>query len=430
MKYFIKVYGCQMNLSDAERAAAVLEKAGWEKTAQENEADLALFLACSVRSAAVNRLYGWGKKFKAYRKKNPNFRAVLSGCVTQTDQPRLRQVFDEIIDIKMIDTLPQILSLFKEKKDNAAKLAKEATDYFAIVPKHTSPFTAYVPIMTGCDNFCSYCIVPYTRGRETSRAAEEILQEITVLLKKGYKEIVLLGQNVNSYKSADSTDFPKLLRQINNLPGDFWVSFLTSHPKDMSDELIKTVANGKHLTPLIHLALQSGSNRVLESMNRKYTAEHFLSLVKKIRQAIRPVTLTTDVIIGFPGETEEDLAATAQVMREAQFDMAYLNKYSPRHGTVSAQLPDSISWEEKKRRENVLNEILRATAANNNQKYLNQKVRILLLSENKESFFGRTEGSKDIQIKKNANPKLGLGNFYQAKITNSSAWAFQGEIVQ
>lgn len=421
MKYFIKVYGCQMNYSDAERVAALLENLGYQKTANEEEADLAVFLACSVREAAVNRLYGNGKKFKKYRKINPNFKAILTGCVIEGDKTKLEQVFDHILEIKNLCELPEKLGV--ERKNNFES-------YFQIKPANESPYTAYVPIMTGCNNFCSYCIVPYTRGREYSRPAQEIIAEITELVQKGYREIILLGQNVNSYKPDEETNFPALLQKINEIKGDFWIRFLTSHPKDMSEELIQTIKKCEKCTNYIHLALQSGNNEILEKMNRRYTKEHFMNLVRMIRANIGEVTLTTDVIVGFPGETEKQFQDTVKTIKEANFDMAYINKYSPRSGTVSFDMPDNVSWEEKKNREKRLNEVLKKTAAENNQKYKSQIVSILLETKNDKYYFGKTRSFKDIKIPKNSKKEFDLGNFYVAKISKVTPWALEGEITE
>ncbi|MDD3007021.1 MAG: tRNA (N6-isopentenyl adenosine(37)-C2)-methylthiotransferase MiaB [Candidatus Pacebacteria bacterium] len=422
MKYFIQIYGCQMNYSDAERVAAILEKSGSEKTSKESEADLVVFVACAVRESAVARLYGNGKKFKRYRLDNPNFKAILTGCVVKKDQEKLGKIFDVIIDIKHINELPAKLGL-------EAKETEKEFDYFQIKPEHESPFTAYVPIMTGCNNFCSYCIVPYTRGREYSRPTQEVLNEITELVRQGYKEIILLGQNVNSYRPDEATDFPALLERINGIEGDFWIRFLTSHPKDMSEKLIKTVSESPKGTNHIHLALQSGNNDILKKMNRKYTKEHFLMLAETIRENIPDVMLTTDIIVGFPGETEEQFQETAELMRMAKFDIAYINKYSPRAGTASFEMLDDVSWEEKKRREDTLNAVLRETALENNQRYIGRTVEVLIEREDKKNYFGKTKSFKDIKIKKNETDKSTVGAFAKVKVTKVTPWALEGVIM-
>lgn len=420
MKYFLQIYGCQMNQADAARVGAVLEKQGYERCAEESEADLAVFVACAVRESAVNRLYGNGKKFKRYRRNNPRFRAVLTGCVVKEDRAKLEKIFDVIIDIKQIGELPKKLGL-------PDSVREEAGDYFQIRPKQENPFTAYVPIMTGCNNYCSYCIVPYTRGREYSRPVAEVLAEVRALAQTGCKEIILLGQNVNSYRPDEATDFPALLKKIDALAGDFWIRFLTSHPKDMSKGLIETVANCAKGTNHIHLALQSGSDEVLTRMNRRYTAERFLELVEMIRENIPDVMLTTDIIVGFPGETEAQFQETAEIMRKAHFDIAYINKYSPRRGTVSFAMADDVSPEEKKRRENELNRVLRETARTNNEKYIGKIVEILIESENDQDYFGKTRSFKDIKLAKDR--LVPPGSFAKAKVTKVTPWALEGNLL-
>ncbi len=419
MKYFLQIYGCQMNHSDAQRLSTVLEQMGYERSDDENEADLAVFVACAVRESAVNRLYGNGKKFKRIRRQRPHFKAILTGCVVKKDRPKLEKLFDVIIDIRHIGELPVRLGLANEKESE--------DDYFRIKPKREQPFTAYVPIMTGCNNYCSYCIVPYTRGPEYSRPAADILAEVDALVKGGCREIILLGQNVNSYRPADGTGFPALLERISALEGDFWIRFLTSHPKDMSEQLIRTVAASPKCTNFIHLAMQSGNDEILQRMNRKYTSAHFLDLAGMIRARIPDVMLTTDIIVGFPGETEAQFQDTAALMRAARFDIAYINKYSPRSGTASAALPDDVSFAEKKRREKALNAVLRETAQFNNEKYLGREVEVLIESADRGYYFGKTRSFKDIKLA--ADSVIPVGSLTKAKVTKVTPWALEGIIV-
>lgn len=419
MKYFIQIYGCQMNYSDAERVSGVLEGLGYEKTSEECGADLVVFVACAVRESAVNRLYGNGKKFKRYRLDNPNFKAILTGCVVKKDQEKLSKIFDVIIDIKKINELPAKLGLSETNTDRVF-------NYFQLNPEHENPFTAYVPVMTGCNNFCSYCIVPYTRGREYSRPTQEVLDEVRMLIKKGYKEIILLGQNVNSYRPDNETDFPALLAKINEIEGEFWVRFLTSHPKDMNNRLIESVKILPKCTNHIHLALQSGSSEILEKMNRKYTKEHFLELVENIRANIPDIMLTTDIIVGFPTETEEQFRETAELMKQAKFDIAYINQYSPRAGTVSFDMLDDVSAKEKKQREETLNDLLRETALENNERYIGRTVEVLIEKKDDKYYFGKTRSFKDIKIRKNETDKSSIGAFTEVKVTKVTPWALEG----
>jgi len=459
-----------MNHSDSERIASILEAVKYEKVLLEDKADLIVINMCSVRKSAVDRVAGNFKRYKKYKKKNPNLKIVLTGCVVESDRERFEKLFDLVIDIKEIEQL--LDRLLNEQADLPDKQTQsDYNNYFNIKPNYQNNFSAYVPIMTGCNNFCSYCVVPYTRGREYSRPVEEVLNEITELVKKGYREIILLGQNVNSYKSqtknkfkihsqrlvsyqggqqrlgrknskhipcsisqipdSKTINFPILLKLINDISGDFWIRFLTSHPKDITEDLIRSVAECEKVTPYIHLALQSGDDEILKKMNRKYTSEHFLNLVKIIRKYIPNVAITTDVIIGFPTETEKQFQKTAEVMKKAKFDMVYINKYSPRVGTVSAKLEDSVSWKEKKRRENILTEILKETALENNQKYIGKTVNILIDKLGENLICGKTESFKNVRVRLKATNyrlKIKKEEFTKVKIVEADAWGLKGEI--
>ena len=317
MKYFVKTYGCQMNESDSERIAGFLEKQEYKSAPNMERADLIVVVACSVRQSAIDRIFGLKKKFKNLKAKK-----ILTGCVLKSDKKKFQEFFDEVLTINEF-------------------LGK---NYLELQPKYTNPIRqpadqAFVPIMTGCDNFCSYCVVPYVRGREISRSAREVIDEIKNLInpaergKQRYKEITLLGQNVNSYLpdgKAGQCGFPQLLRKINKLPGNFQIKFLTSHPKDMSDELINTVAKCEKISKEIHLPVQSGDNEILKKMNRGYTAEKYLNLIQKIKAKIPEARITTDVIVGFPGETEKQFQNTVNLFKKVGFSMAYINKYSAR----------------------------------------------------------------------------------------------------
>jgi tRNA-2-methylthio-N6-dimethylallyladenosine synthase len=324
MKYWIITFGCQMNKSDSERIASVLEKRGYQPACKENEADLIVINCCSVRQSAVNRAYA--KVNKYFEKK----RVILTGCVLKEDKNKLKDKVSEFW---------------------------HPNDYFECLPIHQSKFQAFVPIMTGCNNFCAYCVVPYTRGREKSRPAKEIIKEVKSLVQKGCKEIVLLGQNVNSYKDRN-VNFPKLLKKINDVEGDFKLNFITSHPKDMSDELIETMAECQKLIKEIHLPVQSGDNEILKKMNRHYTATHYKKFIKKIKQKIPGIKISTDIIVGFPGETKKQFQNTVKLCKEVNFDKAYISKYSPRPGTAAVKLKDDLPEDEKKRRWRTLDTLI------------------------------------------------------------------------
>ena len=325
-----------MNISDSERIINYLEQSGFKEAPTIEGADLIVVAACSVRQSAIDRIFGLNRKFKNLKAKK-----ILTGCVIKTDKPKFLKFFDEVMTINEF-------------------LGK---NYLELQPKQSSLKSAYVPIMTGCDNFCTYCAVPYTRGREISRPAKNIIKEVKKLVKNGYKEIMLLGQNVNSYssqvpRSNDQINFPKLLKTINDIPGDFTIKFLTSHPKDFSDELINVIANFPKINKEIHLPVQSGDNKILEKMNRRYTREHYINLINKIKNKIPEARFTTDVIVGFPGETKKQFENTVKLFGEIGFGMAYINKYSTRPGTAAAQFKGDVLLEEKKRRWEILEKLV------------------------------------------------------------------------
>src|SRR3989344_680118 len=370
-KYHIIVFGCQMNLSDGERLSAVLESAGYKKTNNINEADLVSVVMCSVRQSAVDRVHWLVQKFK---KPNKKPLTLLTGCILKKDQKAFAGGFDHIIDIKDIKKLPKLLEY---KMSDRSFYIQD--NYLNIVPKYASKNSAYVPIMTGCNNFCSYCVVPYTRGREISRPVKEIINEIKRLINptsprlRGAKEIWLLCQNVNSYKDKKTTpvkspqggvsaksgqfngvNFPKLLKMINDISGSFKLNFTSSHPKDFSDELIKTMTKCEKLSMDLNLPIQSGDDEILKKMNRPYTVAQYKNLVKKIRRALPKIRLSTDIIVGFPGETKKQFNNTVKTLKEIAYGVAFINKYSPRAGTAAARMEDNVTWDEKKRREKIL----------------------------------------------------------------------------
>lgn len=355
MKYHIVTFGCQMNISDSERISAVLDSTKYKMTPNVNKADLIVVNMCSVRQSAVDRVYGLIQKFKKTRSAKPNLKTILTGCILKKDKKIFTKGFDYIVNIKNIKKLPQILKINPIHPGQKLRDSVFFTpgSYLDITPKYSSKFSANVPIMTGCNNFCAYCVVPYTREREVSRPAKEIIKEIKKLIKSGHKEIWLLGQNVNSYEDG-KTNFPKLLKMVNDIPGDFMLNFTTSHPKDFSDDLIKTMVKCKKLSKRLNLPIQSGDDEILKKMSRPYTVAQYKNLVKKIRKAIPDISLSTDVIVGFPGETKKQFQNTVKTFKEIGFDLAFINKYSPRAGTAAAKMKDDVPIAEKKRREKVL----------------------------------------------------------------------------
>jgi len=359
-----------MNISDSQRIARVLESCGL-KPGSEKEADLIVVNACSVRQSAVDRIYG---KLKNW----PGKKILITGCVLPHDKEKLAKKVDLIFAIKDLPKLPRLLSKIFGKNYHA--IPPLIPETYNLKPRDKSE--AFVPIMTGCDNFCSYCAVPYTRGREISRPFNDIISDIKQALKNGSKEILLLGQNVNSYykrssvynRKIDNRHFIKLLTTIDNLPGDFKFNFISSNPHDMSNKLIKTLAKLKKWPRELHLPLQSGDDEILRKMNRKYNRHQYLKLVANLKSQIPDLKLTTDIIVGFPGETKEQFNNTVKLCKKIGFKKAYIAQYSPRPGTAAAKLKDDVPAKEKKRRWQLLNRLInkkrrpaRLMAANNNK---------------------------------------------------------------
>lgn len=447
MKYFIFTLGCQMNESDSERIISVLEKLGYKSAEDESKADLILANLCSVRQSAIDRIWGRTKIWNSFKKKKPNLIVGLTGCILEKDKKRFQKnsAIDFIFDIKDLSKLPKILSdkksALRNKKNKLDRLSPIA-NYFDIHPKYKNKISAYIPISTGCNNFCSYCVVPYTRGREISRPAEEIISEVKDLVKKGYKEIMLLGQNVNSYgltlnntnnslNTTKNNNFPELLKKINRIPGEFWIRFLTSHPKDFSDDLIDSISQCEKVTEYIHLPVQSGDDKIIRRMNRHYTRKHYLNLLGRIQTNLRIVSVSTDIIVGFPGETKKQFENTAELMKKVKFDMAYIACYSPRADTAAYKFKDNVSREEKNHRKKILNDILKKTALENNKKYIGKVNEVLVESckENKKLgiLFGHTRTFKPIQF---YGPENIIGKFVKVKITNCTPWALEGKLIK
>ncbi len=368
MNYYIKTFGCQMNFSDSERMASFFEQNNLKSTDKIDQADLVIFNTCGVRQMSEHKVYG--HVHNVY-KKDPERKKIIvvTGCLAHREEfrQRLEKKVDLFIPIK---NFPEILDLLKNsplKKQikffHSLENERIKNDYLKIKPKYEKSDSALVPIMTGCNNFCTYCIVPYARGREWSRPFPEIQTEIKKLANKKYETVTLLGQNVNSYSAPKSLTkknvgknltFPELLNILAQKFPLIQFKFLTSHPKDYSDQLIEVIANNKNIAREIHLPIQAGSNKILKAMNRPYTQKHYLNLIEKTRKKIPKIKFSTDVIVGFPGETEKDFQETVKVFKKIKFSVAFINKYSPRPGTASFKLKDSVSLEEKKRREREL----------------------------------------------------------------------------
>lgn len=353
-RYHIVTYGCQMNAHDSETIAGMLEQMGMTEAAAREDADFVLYNTCCVRENAERRALGNVGWLKELKKVKPELIVGVCGCMVQQDgmaQKLIKRY--PFVDIAFgTHNLPELPGMFKKLLDSRERVVSVLdTDGMiaeGLPVKRAGGLMAYVTIMYGCDNFCSYCIVPYVRGRERSRLPEDILREVEQLKTEGVNEIMLLGQNVNSY-AGGGIDFAELLRRVDDI-GIERVRFMTSHPKDLSDRLIDVMANSKHICHQLHLPVQHGSNRVLSAMNRCYTREHYLGVVKRLRDAMPDIGLTTDLIVGFPGETEEDFNQTIDLVRQVRYDSAYTFIYSPRQGTVAAEMPNQVDEETAKRR--------------------------------------------------------------------------------
>ncbi len=376
MKYHIITLGCQMNLSDSGRLSSVLNDAGYEHTDHEDEANVLGILACSVRQKAIDKVYSRIQKWNK-RKDHSNLITFISGCILPDDKEKFLKLFDVVFQMSEVVKLPELISQYGLVSQASAQgMWSEAgmEQFWNIRPQYQSAVEAFVPIQNGCDKFCTFCAVPYTRGREVSRPSAEIISEIWSLVDKGYKSITLLGQNVNSYgldKKGREISFAELLRQIGEIgnasSNKFWLYFTSPHPRDMSDEVIDVIARYDCLAKQIHLPLQSGDDKVLIRMNRKHNLSKYRSIVQKIRNSIPEATIFTDIIIGFSGETETQFENTLNAFDEFKFNMAYIAKYSPRPGAASSRWADDVPDEIKKERLHVLTNKLQGQVTESNK---------------------------------------------------------------
>lgn len=435
-KYFIKTYGCQMNEHDSEMISAILEDMSFSKTEDYEDADLIILNTCAIRENAHNKTFGMLGRIKHLKESKPNLLVGLAGCMSQEES-----VVDEIISkYKWMDfvfgthnihKLPEIL----KEHINTNKLevnvwSNEGNVIEGIPSKRDSKYKAWVNIMYGCDKFCTYCIVPYTRGKQRSRLPEDIINEVKELKKQGYKEVTLLGQNVNAY-GKDFTDkeykMEDLLRDVAETNIER-VRFVTSHPWDFTDNMIDVIAKYDNVCNYIHLPVQSGSSRILKYMGRRYTKESYLELYKKIREKVKNCSITTDIIVGFPGETKEDFEETLKLAEECKFDSAFTFIYSPRDGTPAAKMKDDVSLKEKEQRLYKLNEVINKHARVINENLVGKKMKVLLesVSEKDASMLaGYTDTMKLVNVKAD---KSYIGKIVNVKITDAKTWSLDGEI--
>ncbi len=440
LKYHIITYGCQMNVHDSEMLAGMLTEIGYEETDQQQEADLILFNTCCVRNNAERRVYGNVGALKSYKQENPDRIVGVCGCMMQqpevsADLVRKFPFIDLVFGTHSLPHFPSLLLQALEFRETVVEIPDtegELTESESIPVKRAAGTGAWVTIMHGCNNFCSYCIVPYVRGRERSRRPENILEEITELVQEGYREVTLLGQNVNSYGKDLETPFPfhALLREINQISGMERIRFMTSHPKDLSENLILAMAECDKVCEHLHLPVQAGSDRILRAMNRRYTVQGYRTLVGRIRQAIPDIALTTDIIVGFPGETEEDFQETLDLVGQMRYDSAYTFLYSPRSGTPAAKRKDPLSPEEKKERLYRLNALQNRISKEKNQEYDGRTVEVLVEGPSKNNpdvLTGRTRTNKTVNFTGSAGL---VGQLTMVQITKAHSWSLEGEVIE
>ncbi len=438
LRAFVQTFGCQLNENDSEKICGMLEQMGFSFTDSTETADLILLNTCAIRENAHDKVFGIIGSLKHQKEKNPSLLIGLCGCMAQEPQVveelkrKYRQV-DFVFGTHTLHRFPSVLlDALKQQRFvcNVVDIDGEIAEGLPV--KREDSFKASVSIMYGCNNFCSYCIVPYVRGRERSRASEMILGEIRDLIKGGYCEIMLLGQNVNSYglDLENEINFPTLLERINEIEGDFRVRFMTSHPKDISKHLIDVIADCDKVCNQLHIPVQSGSDTVLKAMNRRYTRESYLDIIRYAKERIPGLVLTSDIIVGFPNETEEDFEQTLQLIREVEYDTLFTFLFSPRVGTPAEKMPDPFSKEEKQRRFERLLEVQNEISRTKNENYRNKVVTVLIEGQSKTDksrLSGRTEGGKIVNF---IGDETLIGSFCKVQITDIQTWSLTGKIVK
>lgn len=435
-KYFIKTYGCQMNVHDSEEIKKILENLGYTEIEDYEQADLIILNTCAIRENAHDKVFGFLGRCKHLKKTNKDLILGLCGCMAQEENvvKEIREkhkYIDIVFGTHNMNELPDMLMNFYGKQSINVYSKEGDVIEFGNLYKRDSKITAWVNIMYGCDKFCTYCIVPYTRGKQRSRKSEDILKEVKELKEQGYKEITLLGQNVNAYgKDLDGEiEFSKLLEKVSDI-GIERIRFVTSHPWDFNDKMIDVIASRENIMPYIHLPLQSGSNKILKLMGRRYTKEEYLELFNKIRNKVKNASITTDIIVAFPGETEEDFNDTLDVVNTCKYDGAFTFIYSPRENTPAAKMKNDLTEAEKEDRLHRLNELVNKYSKESNERMLNtiQKVLVIGVSEkDSNKVCGYTENMKLVNV---AAPKDTIGQIINVKITDAKSFSLDGEIIE
>ena len=433
--YHIVTYGCQMNVHESEKIAGILHELGYENRDEAEGADIVVFNTCCIRENAENHAFGNIGMLKKLKSENRDMIIAVGGCLPQQmgKAENIKSKFpyvDIIFGTHNLHKLKEFILLKEKQKKAVIRIEDDdGTIFEDDTPLRTSYPNAWVNITYGCNNFCSYCIVPYVRGRERSRKSENIIAEVKSLIADGYKEITLLGQNVNSYgNGTDDLTFPQLLEKIASIEGNFRLRFMTSHPKDFSEELAAVMAKYPKICRCLHLPVQSGSNNVLKQMNRKYTVEDYLKKIEILHKFVPDCAVTTDIIVGFPGETEEDFNATINLVKRVNFASAFTFVYSKRNGTVAAKMENQISEEVSKRRIMQLVELVNAQTRKHTEKYVGKVIEILCedFDSKKQMYMGRDEFGRMGYFKSENNE---IGNFVNIKIETANGVSLVGEKV-
>ncbi|MBF1176037.1 MAG: tRNA (N6-isopentenyl adenosine(37)-C2)-methylthiotransferase MiaB [[Eubacterium] sulci] len=433
--FHITTFGCQMNEHDSEVIDGLLTERGFSSVKERKDASIVIINTCSVRDNADKRFFGTLGQLKKRKESDPSFIVCVCGCMMQqqrvVDTIKAKYPWvDVIFGTNSIHHIPELIEKVAIEKEKVVDIIENTEEIVECLPaKRLFDHKALVNIMFGCNNFCTYCIVPYTRGREKSRAPEAIVDEVKGLVADGVKEIMLLGQNVNSY-DGNGTSFAELLKMLNDVDGLERIRFMTSNPKDLSDELIEAFAVCDKLCRNLHLPIQSGSNRVLKRMNRKYTREDYLKLIEKLRKTVPDITLSTDIIVGFPGETNEDFEETLSIVKEVEYDSAFTFIYSIRKGTPAEKFEDQIEESEKHRRFDLLVNAVNEISEKKNKAYQDRVEKVLVdgVSKNdKSTLTGRTDGFKLVNF---AGKKELIGSIVDVKITDAKTFSLFGEVIE
>ena len=435
-KYFIRTYGCQMNVHDSEEIAYRLESLGFVKTDNIEESDIVILNTCAIRENAHDKLYGFLGRCKHIKEKiNKDLIIGICGCMTQEENvieelSKHHRYVDLVFGTHNIHELQEMIINHKGKQDIEV-YSIEGDVYENVGYKRDSKIKAWVNIQYGCDKFCTYCIVPYTRGKQRSRRSKDILKEVQCLKEQGYMEITLLGQNVNAYgKDIDDLSFANLLEECAKI-GIPRIRFVTSHPWDFTDEMIDVIAKYDNIMPYIHLPLQSGSSRILKLMGRRYTKEEYLTLYNKIREKVKESSVTTDIIVGFPGETEEDFQETLDVVNKCKYDSAFTFIYSPREGTPAAKMDNQVELNISEDRLHRLNEVINNYSLEANKRHLNKEVKVLIegvSDKDTNKLMGYAENMKLVNV--NTNNKDLIGKIVNVKITDAKSFSLDGEVIE